>query len=410
MTGLLLIILTGPCLVFGGQRAADTDWSHIPHSETFDVVTWNIEWFGDEDRGPKTDTQFQNVIQVIQELRPDLIGVQEIADAGQFNRLMDKLDDYRGFITRYSQDQQVGFIFNTETVDSLTSRLLGSEQLLNAYHFAYRFPLEFVFQARIGDDHMVMNAVVQHAKASRGMNDSESYERRVNASTELKEYFDFSVSSTPLIYLGDYNDPVTQSNYEGAPSPYQNFVADPAYEIVTLPLEEAGEVSWPGTDSRYGASMIDHITINQHLSDEWLRGSETVYYPDDIEDFENTTSDHHPVSARFDLTGTLQVTTAVQQQDGSINLPQSSVLLTNYPNPFNPSTMIPFHLRDAGQVTIAVYNALGQRVATPVRDQHFAAGSHTIPFEASHLSSGLYIYEMRLSSGYRMARTMQLVK
>ncbi len=422
IAGILMLWLTGPCSVFGVSATNGTDWSHIPRTETFDVITWNIEWFGDTSRGPEPNLQFKNVTQIIDSLQPDLIGVQEIYSSEQFERLLDSLDYYDGFITNYgwggdpdAPGLDVGFIYNTRTISHHSDRVISGYDF-SAYDWAYRFPLEFEFQVRIRSTSYRMNAVVFHAKAA---SDQQSYDRRVSASSQIKNnYFDQHLLQVPLIYLGDYNDNMTGSIAgDDLTSPYQNFLEDPYYEVVTLPLEEAGEASWPGIGSRFDASMLDHITVNLFLAGNWLRGSEEVYQPDYISNYPGTTSDHYPVLARFDITGEATATAAefgsgyeTNPHDEYSDKQISAELLTNYPNPFNPSTAIPFHLEDAEQVTISVYNMLGQRVATPVRDQHFAAGSHTIPFEASHLSSGLYIYEMRLSSGYRMARTMQLVK
>lgn len=80
----------------------------------------------------------------------------------------------------------------------------------------------------------------------------------------------------------------------------------------------------------------------------------------------------------------------------------------NYPNPFNPSTTINFSVQQAGNVTMSVYNLLGQQVATLV-DQKMQAGSHSVTFDASALSSGTYIY--RITSGdFVQTKKMMLIK
>ncbi|MDG5766588.1 T9SS type A sorting domain-containing protein [Balneolales bacterium ANBcel1] len=390
--------------------AGGGDWSHIPRSRTFDVVTWNIEWFGDATRGPSdNELQFNNVVEIIQTMQPDLIGVQEIADQAQFDRLMDELPEYEGFITNFSQPQQTGFIFRSESVDTLFTRMLDSQMGMSFYHWAGRFPLEVAFVASVEDTDKVMMAVVIHAKA---MSDEKDYNRRVAASAQIKEYFDHSIGSTPLLFLGDYNDRVTGTNAgDDLPSPYRNFVLDPYYEVVTLPVEEAGEASWPGIGSHFEASMIDHITVNRPLADSWLRGSERVYYPYYISQYHNTTSDHYPVKARFDITGKATVTSAGTGDDTPpAEHPGPARLMANYPNPFNPATSIPFRLEEPTRASLTIYSTLGQKVAQPVRDRFHPAGTHTVRFEAGSLPSGLYLYELRTDGGFRTARTMHLVK
>jgi hypothetical protein len=73
--------------------------------------------------------------------------------------------------------------------------------------------------------------------------------------------------------------------------------------------------------------------------------------------------------------------------------PKAYSLSQNYPNPFNPTTNINFSLVKPSNVTLAVYNVLGQKVATIV-NQFMQAGSYTYQFDASRLASGVYIYRI----------------
>lgn len=83
-------------------------------------------------------------------------------------------------------------------------------------------------------------------------------------------------------------------------------------------------------------------------------------------------------------------------------------LLGNYPNPFNPTTIIGYQLAEDGPVTLQVYDVLGRLVATLV-DGHIAAGSHQVSFNATHLASGMYIYKMQAGHVVQ-SQTMFLVK
>lgn len=88
---------------------------------------------------------------------------------------------------------------------------------------------------------------------------------------------------------------------------------------------------------------------------------------------------------------------------------QNFKLEQNYPNPFNPSTTINFALPVAGNVTLKVYNLLGAEVATVAEGFH-AAGSYTAKFDASNLTSGVYVYTLRTSSGFVQSNKMLLMK
>ncbi len=90
------------------------------------------------------------------------------------------------------------------------------------------------------------------------------------------------------------------------------------------------------------------------------------------------------------------------------NVPKIFALEQNYPNPFNPSTLISFSLEKAGFATLVVYNVLGQKVATLI-SENISAGWHEVNFNASKISSGMYIY--RLESGNKIAiKKMLLLK
>ncbi len=90
------------------------------------------------------------------------------------------------------------------------------------------------------------------------------------------------------------------------------------------------------------------------------------------------------------------------------NLPQSFTLTQNYPNPFNPTTMINYALPKAGNVVLKVYDVLGKEVATLVNN-YKESGRYFVEFDASKLSSGMYIY--KLSSGsFSEVKKMMLLR
>jgi len=79
-----------------------------------------------------------------------------------------------------------------------------------------------------------------------------------------------------------------------------------------------------------------------------------------------------------------------------VTLPAECALEQNFPNPFNPTTTIAYQIPTAGTVYLAVYNTLGQHVATLVQGEQ-AAGDHVVQFDAKSLSSGVYFYRLRVS-------------
>ncbi len=87
---------------------------------------------------------------------------------------------------------------------------------------------------------------------------------------------------------------------------------------------------------------------------------------------------------------------------------ESYTLSQNYPNPFNPTSTISFYLPQASEVKLQVFDITGRLVSTLVNEKRIA-GSHSIQFEGSNLSSGVYFY--RLEAGdFVSTRKMTLIK
>ncbi|MCH7878155.1 MAG: T9SS type A sorting domain-containing protein [candidate division Zixibacteria bacterium] len=92
------------------------------------------------------------------------------------------------------------------------------------------------------------------------------------------------------------------------------------------------------------------------------------------------------------LLGDIQ--TDVGDDTESALLPKVFTLSQNYPNPFNPATTINYTVPRKAQVTLAVYNLLGQRVTTLVSAE-LPAGNHTVTWDASDVASGIYFYQLK---------------
>ena len=76
--------------------------------------------------------------------------------------------------------------------------------------------------------------------------------------------------------------------------------------------------------------------------------------------------------------------------------PIKSVLYNNYPNPFNSSTVISYSLPVSSQVSLKIYNSIGQEITSLV-NQVQGAGYYQIPFESQNLPSGVYFYKLTTS-------------
>ena len=83
-------------------------------------------------------------------------------------------------------------------------------------------------------------------------------------------------------------------------------------------------------------------------------------------------------------------------------------LAQNYPNPFNPSTKIRFSVPEQTNLTLKIYNTIGQEVASLFNGE-IAAGNHEVNFDASNLSSGIYFYRIQ-SPSFNSTKKMILIK
>jgi transposase-like protein len=112
-----------------------------------------------------------------------------------------------------------------------------------------------------------------------------------------------------------------------------------------------------------------------------------------------------PFSAVRQFVTTGATDTAAEHSDG---VPVRVRLHANYPNPFNPMTVIRFELPQAMHVVLAVYDVTGREVARPVEGV-LSAGLHEALVEAARLPSGIYLYRL-ITASSRETRRMVLMK
>jgi hypothetical protein len=89
-------------------------------------------------------------------------------------------------------------------------------------------------------------------------------------------------------------------------------------------------------------------------------------------------------------------------------MPTEYLLKDNYPNPFNPTTIISYAIPNDGLVILDIYDVLGNKVAE-LENGYKSAGSYDYNFDASNLTSGLYIYSLRVND-YTAIKKMMLLK
>jgi hypothetical protein len=92
----------------------------------------------------------------------------------------------------------------------------------------------------------------------------------------------------------------------------------------------------------------------------------------------------------------------------SNEVPSTFGLEQNYPNPFNPSTTFKFNVPSASNVSLKIYDMLGNEIITLV-NENLQSGVYEVKFDASTLSSGVYFYSLNAGS-FTATKKMMLVK
>ncbi len=199
------------------------------------------------------------------------------------------------------------------------------------------------------------------------------------------------------------------------------------------------------TDQTTGEVTERTVTEEEFFDDEWDTSGEirvqyeeglpmvyTIYEQEFLGDSEELVAisrEDHSYNDQNQLTQILYVDLIMDEEEeveeevtGRVILSYSSVstsvepdsrpevfsLGNAYPNPFNPVTVVPFQAGSAGYVSIKVYDMLGRYVAT-LADDNYPAGHHNVQFDASGLSSGVYMLRMQ-APGLQQVRRVTLVK
>ena len=112
--------------------------------------------------------------------------------------------------------------------------------------------------------------------------------------------------------------------------------------------------------------------------------------------------------AMFFILGVVRPNTFSKEHIDFTGNPDVFVLHQNFPNPFNPTTILSYDLKTDGKVNLTVYNLVGQVVQVLV-DEFQPAGFYEITFDASQLPAGVYLYKLQVGE-YSSVKRMTLVK
>jgi hypothetical protein len=179
-------------------------------------------------------------------------------------------------------------------------------------------------------------------------------------------------------------------------SPFTSLVQDVQYpsDTVVWLLELSGEQSMRLTASNL--SVLDSLGYQLHISES------------DGGRFLKLDADHPR-----EISAGVHEVIAIRTMNSKAALPREYYLSANYPNPFNPNTVIRFGLPKPSEIMLSVYNVLGRRVAT-LANGHYPAGHHEVVWDGTNLlgvqvASGVYFYRIE-AEDFTQSRKMVLLK
>ena len=270
------------------DKKIDSSFSsiNIGTDSTFDIITWNIENF------PKQNSTVDYLLELIPIFDADIIALQEIESATDFQNLINSLDNYDGIITNSaSYNVNLAFLYSNNLEVEATYEIFTD----NWWSFP-RSPLVAHIIWNEKDIYIINN----HFKAMGG---TENEDRRKSASEKLEDYVNEYLSVENVIILGDLNDELNEGPSNNV---FQNFINDASnfkFTDMDIAYGSSNNFSWPGWhQSTYNSAHFDHILITNELFDEFDNEGSSVqtirleeYFNNGWTDYEKYISDHRPV-------------------------------------------------------------------------------------------------------------------
>ncbi len=213
---------------------------------------------------------------------------------------------------------------------------------------------------------------------------------------------------TPIILAGDFNLVGSWEQLAAIENDILDWDGTGIERVRARQTEKRMHYTWRNDKSRFSPGKLDYIFYTGSLLDlkntytlqvEKMSPEQRTLYGLQYGDT-RVASDHLPHVADF----TVKSATTVSDNHAY----PEYYLAENYPNPFNAQTTISFILPESSDVSIVLYNVLGEKVDLLI-DGRKSAGRHTVTFDAAGLASGVYFYRMR-ARDYTETRSMVFIQ
>ncbi|GAA5520441.1 T9SS type A sorting domain-containing protein [Aliifodinibius salicampi] len=224
--------------------------------------------------------------------------------------------------------------------------------------------------------------------------DGNNYEEVVSLWLEVTKKYDANSSPTVLLI---------HPNRDYKLRALKNYLDRLPPDMGIESIESFGQF-WNQRNKVRFESYLENNTLNIHLLNkvpEFNRISfkiENGMELDEVHVYDTEGSQLSLQSEQSD-NGSLLVYTMQESDETSESdsLPKPVVLYPNYPNPFSGTTTIPYDLKEDSNVTLEIYTILGEKIVVLV-DEDREKGPHWVDFNAENLSSGIYLYKLKVNS------------
>lgn len=282
------------CSFFSSIMAQSLNELSFGDDRSLDIATWNIEWF------PKNDeTTVNYVIEIINSLDFDVLGIQELDDTTMFNNMLESLNSFSSFYES-SWFAGLAYIYRNDVVEiNDIYEIYTSAPYWNVFP---RSPMVMDLNFA-GERYFIIN---NHLKCcGDGLldynDDSDEENRRYSAMNLIKAFIDENLSSEKIMVIGDFNDDISESHPNNV---FQEILNDSNnYRFVDLPIAQGNSSEWSFPN---WPSHLDHILVTNEIFDnindlyvktikidEYLEGGWNEY--------DQNISDHRPVAIKITL-------------------------------------------------------------------------------------------------------------
>ena len=274
---------------------------------TFDIVSWNIEWF------PKNNNTANKVQEIITNLEADVYALQEIEDTTILKQVVSNIPGYECYF-KSSYYGGLAYVYNTNTIQVNSKyEIFTSQSYWNAFPRSPQI-LDCNF---MGKNYIIIN---NHFKCCgdgilniNNSNDEEN--RRLQAVTFLKQYIDNTLSAKNVILLGDLNDDLTDNSLNNV---FQDFIFDNTnYLFTDIQIAQGNSIDWSYPT---WPSHLDHILITNELFADFQNYNSLVSvirvddYMGTWSNYENNVSDHRPIGLKLDVNNVTYISNKINTE------------------------------------------------------------------------------------------------